>query len=161
MEVLQGKTCQDSLLSGQGRSPGAKISGGRVKSIPWGILFGLYKTRHILLSDVLTQYRRVTDERMDRQTDGRTDGNAIASTALAVTALRPAVKTNIGCNITTICTGIFLYADDIKLLAPSIRALQSLINLCELELDFLCMTVNAKKYACLLVEPRYKIHVQV
>jgi len=169
MEVLQGKTCQDSLLSGEGRSPGAKISGGR--GSPWGILFGLYKTRHILLSDsvnctvlravVLTQYRRVTDKRMDRQTDGRTDGNAIASTAFAVSALRRAVKTNIGCNITTICTGIFLYADDIILLAPSIRALQSVINLCELELDFLCMTVNAKKSACLRVEPRYKIHVQV
>jgi len=25
--VLQGKTCQDSLLSGEGRSLGAKISG--------------------------------------------------------------------------------------------------------------------------------------
>jgi len=57
--------------------------------------FGFYKTRHILLSDsanctvlravVLTQYRRVTD--------GQTDGNAIASTALAMRALRRAVKT--------------------------------------------------------------------
>ena len=52
---------------------------------PWGIFFGCYKTRHILLSDganctvlravVLTQYRRVTD--------GQTDGIAVASTALA------------------------------------------------------------------------------
>ena len=57
-----------------------------------------YKTRHILLSDsanctvlravVLTQYRRVTD----RRTDGQTDGIAIASTALAMRALRRAVK---------------------------------------------------------------------
>ena len=57
---------------------------------PWGIFFGFYKTRHILLSDnanctvlravVLTQYRRVTD--------GQTDGIAIASTALAMRALR-------------------------------------------------------------------------
>jgi len=30
VEALQGKTCQDSLLSGGGRSFGAKISGGRV-----------------------------------------------------------------------------------------------------------------------------------
>jgi len=29
VEVLQGKTCQDSMLSGEGRSLGAKISGGR------------------------------------------------------------------------------------------------------------------------------------
>ena len=47
--VLQGKRCQDSLLSGGGRSVRAKISGGRGR--PWGIFFGFYKTRHILLSD--------------------------------------------------------------------------------------------------------------
>ena len=62
-------------------------------------IFGLYKTRHILLSDkancallravVLTQYRRVTDG----QTDIQTDGIAVASTALAMRALRRAVKT--------------------------------------------------------------------
>jgi len=40
--------CQDSLLSGGGRSVRAKISGGRGR--PWGIFFGFYKTRHILLS---------------------------------------------------------------------------------------------------------------
>ena len=73
----------------------------------WGIFFGFYKTRHILLSDsanctvlravVLTQYRRVTDRRTDRQTDGRTDGRtdgiAVANTVLAMRALRRAVKT--------------------------------------------------------------------
>jgi len=78
VEALQGKMCQNSLPSGVGRSLGAKISGGRGR--PWGIFFGFYKTRHILLSNsangavlravVLTQYRHVTD----RQTDGRTDG---------------------------------------------------------------------------------------
>jgi len=69
--------CQHLLPSGGGRSLGAKISGGRGR--PWGIFFGFYKIRHILLSDsatctvlravVLTQYRRVTDGR----TDGRTE----------------------------------------------------------------------------------------
>ena len=57
---------------------------------PWGIFFDFYKTRRILLSDsvnctvlravVLTQCRRVTDRRTDRQTDGI----AVASTALAM-----------------------------------------------------------------------------
>jgi len=37
---------------------------------------------------VLTQYRRVTDGRTDRQTDG----TAVASTALAMRTLRCAVK---------------------------------------------------------------------
>ena len=102
VEALQGKTCQNSLLGG-GRSLGAKISGGRGR--PWGIFFGFYKTRHILLYNsanctvlravVLTQYRRVTDGRTDRQTDGQTDGIAIASTALAMRALRRAVKTSL------------------------------------------------------------------
>ena len=66
--------------------------------VPGEYLFGFYKTRHILIYDsanytvlravVLTQYRRV----IDGQTDRRTDGNAIASTALAMRALRRAVK---------------------------------------------------------------------
>jgi len=69
--------CENSLSSGGGKSLGAKISGGRGR--PWGILFGFYKTRHILVSDsanctmlhavVLTQYQRVTVG----QTDGRTE----------------------------------------------------------------------------------------
>ena len=78
VEALQGKMCQNSLPSGQGRSLGAKISGG--KGRPWGTFFGFYKTRHILLSNganctvlravVLTQYRRETDRRTDgRQTE--------------------------------------------------------------------------------------------
>ena len=77
VEVLQGKMCQNSLPSGVGRSLGAKISGGR--GCLWGIFFGFYKTRHILLSNspnctvlntvVLTQYRRVTDGRTDRWTE--------------------------------------------------------------------------------------------
>jgi len=36
VEALQGKTCQDLLLSGGGRSLGAKISGGR------GCLCGIF-----------------------------------------------------------------------------------------------------------------------
>jgi len=75
VDALQGKMCQNSLPSGGGRSLRGKISGGRGR--PWGIFFGFYETRHILLSDsanctmlravVLTQYQRVTDRRTDRQ----------------------------------------------------------------------------------------------
>ena len=88
VEALQGKMCQNSLPSGVGKSLGAKIAGGRGR--PWRICFGFY----YLLSDsanctvlraiVLTQYRRVTDGRTDR----RTDGIAVANTALAMRALR-------------------------------------------------------------------------
>ena len=92
VEALQGKTCQNSQPSAVGRSLWAKISWRRGR--PWGIVFGFYKTRHILLSNganctvlsaaVLTQCRRVTD----RRTDGRSDGISVANTALAMRALR-------------------------------------------------------------------------
>jgi len=49
VEALQGKRCQESLLSGGGRSVRAKISGEGV--VPGEYFFGFYKTRHILLSD--------------------------------------------------------------------------------------------------------------
>jgi len=96
VEALQGKTCQNSQPSRVGRSLWAKISEGRGR--PWGIFFSFYKTRHILLSNCanctvlravfLTQYRRLTDGRTDRQTDRRKDGIAVANTALAMRALR-------------------------------------------------------------------------
>ena len=72
VEVPQGKTYQDSLLSGEGRSLGVKISG---EGLSLGNIFGFYKTRHIFLFDsanctvlraiILTQYQRVTDGRME------------------------------------------------------------------------------------------------
>jgi len=65
VEALQGKMCQNSLPSGVGRSLGAKISGARGR--PWG-------TRHILLSNS-------TIPACDGQTDGRTDGIAVACNA--------------------------------------------------------------------------------
>ena len=49
VEALQGKMSQNSMPLGVGRSLGAKISGERGR--PWGIFFGFYKTRHILLSN--------------------------------------------------------------------------------------------------------------
>jgi len=99
VEALQGKMCRNSLPSGVGRSLGAKISGGRV--VPGDYFFGFYKTRHILLSNSAnrpaTCHRFDTipacDGQTDGQTVGRTDGIAVANTALAMRALRRAVKT--------------------------------------------------------------------
>jgi len=74
-----------------------------------GNIFWFYKTRHILRSDsanctvlravVLIQYRCVTDGRTDGQTYRRTDGIAIANTALAMRALRRAVKMLMFCMV--------------------------------------------------------------
>jgi hypothetical protein len=63
---------------------------------------------------------------------------------------------NIGCHIGAVCVGIFLYADDIILLAPSVSGLQSMITLCETHLSFLDMALNAKKTVCMRIGPRYK-----
>ena len=64
---------------------------------------------------------------------------------------------NIGCKTGVIysCTSIFLYADDIILLAPSAQALQSLVDIiiCELELKRLDMAINASKSACMRFGP--------
>jgi len=59
-------------------------------------------------------------------------------------------------NIGASCTAIFLYADDIILIAPSVRALQLLINICISELNYLDMAINVKKSAWMRFGPRYK-----
>ena len=50
----------------------------------------------MLRAAVLTQYRRVTDRQTDGRTDKQTDGIAVANTALAMPALRRAVKIILG-----------------------------------------------------------------
>jgi len=72
-EALQGKTCQDSLLSGEGRSLGSKISGGSGR--PWGIFFGFYKTRHRHVAIRQSKLHRATCRRFDTipACDGQTD----------------------------------------------------------------------------------------
>jgi len=41
----------------------------------------------------------------------------------------------LGCCITAVSVIVFLYADDILLLAPSLSCLQQLMHICELELE--------------------------
>ena len=48
---------------------------------------------------------------------------------------------------------IVLYGDAILLLAPSISGLESLLNLCERELDQLDMVINNKKSCCIRIGP--------
>jgi hypothetical protein len=60
----------------------------------------------------------------------------------------------IGCHLSLTCTSIFLYADDILLIAPSLHALQILIKICETELNWLNMRINVKKSACLRIGSR-------
>jgi hypothetical protein len=49
---------------------------------------------------------------------------------------------NVGCVLGPIPMCIFLYADDILLLAPSVSALQTLLTVCELHLRTLDLHIN-------------------
>ena len=51
---------------------------------------------------------------------------------------------NIGCYMSSVCVSIFLYADDILLLAPFITGLQQLVNICDSEIISLDMQINTK-----------------
>ena len=50
---------------------------------------------------------------------------------------------------------IFLKADDIILLAPSVSALQHLLDVCESELQYLDMSINVNKSVCTRVGSRH------
>jgi len=65
-------------------------------------------------------------------------------------------SSNVGCMIGVISMNIFVYADDIILLAPSVGALQHMISVCETHLAYLDMTLNTKKCVCLRIGARYK-----
>jgi len=58
-------------------------------------------------------------------------------------------ETNVGCYISSVFCSIFLYADDILLVAPTVTALQIILDACETELKYLDMRVNVKKSACI------------
>jgi hypothetical protein len=56
---------------------------------------------------------------------------------------------NVGCYVSCINASIFLYADDIILLAPTITAFELLLRACESELKYLDMQINVSKSLCI------------
>jgi exonuclease III len=61
---------------------------------------------------------------------------------------------NIGCSIGGMSCNILAYADDIVLLAPSWRALQSLIDLLAIYALNIDMSCNANKTVCMVFKPK-------
>jgi hypothetical protein len=61
----------------------------------------------------------------------------------------------LGCRIKQVPVCIFLYADDIILLSPSVASLQQMLLLCEQHLSWLEMALNVKKSVCIRFGPRY------
>jgi len=79
--------------------------------------------------------------------------------ALYIDSVVDRVKASgIGCYYKMICFSIFLYVDDILLLAPSITALQQLVTACECELSWLDMSINVQKSACMRLGPRFNVN---
>jgi len=62
---------------------------------------------------------------------------------------------NVGCYISSICACIYLYADDILLLAPTVAGLQYILNVCEEELLQLDMCISVKKSVSIRFGPRF------
>lgn len=61
-----------------------------------------------------------------------------------------------GCVLGSVSLNVFLYADDILLLSPSVTGLQVLVRMCELELNKLEMSLNVNKTVCLRIGARFK-----
>ena len=53
------------------------------------------------------------------------------------------------------CCSIFLYADDILLIAPTVSGLQALLTACEKELIDIDMCINVNKSKCIRFGPRF------
>lgn len=67
-------------------------------------------------------------------------------------------ENNFGCYIRWECVSIFLYADDIIIIAPTVMSLQKLLCSVEMELEFLDMQINAKKSNCMRIGPHYNVN---
>jgi len=61
----------------------------------------------------------------------------------------------IRCNLKWFCLSIILYADNPLLLASTVSSLQQLLFICESELEWLDLSINASKSSCIRVGPRY------
>ena len=64
-------------------------------------------------------------------------------------------KSGLGCNLSFLCTSVFLYADDILILSPSVHALQAMLLICEQELLSLDLCPKHNKSVCIRVGPRF------
>ena len=103
VEALQGKTCQDSLLSAGGTVTWSQDFRGE-GVVPGEYFWFLQNETHFAIQqcklhrstcrcfDTIPVCDGQTDGRTDRQTDRRTDGIAVANTALAMRALRALYK---------------------------------------------------------------------
>ena len=59
-----------------------------------------------------------------------------------------------GCNMSGLCLGSFMYADDLILLAPSVAELQIMLDICTRELNDIDLRLNVSKSSCIRIGKR-------
>ena len=69
-------------------------------------------------------------------------------------------KSKLGCFVQNCCSNSYMYADDLILLSISIKDLQLMIGLCELEFKAISMEINVKKTECLRIGRRHAVAVK-
>ena len=69
--------------------------------------------------------------------------------------LRGLHECGVGCKLFRVWANVLGYADDIVLLAPSLAALQKLIDLALEETIKINMVFNSKKIKCMVIKPKY------
>jgi len=68
-------------------------------------------------------------------------------------------NSNLGCHIGRMCFNSIMYADDLLLMAISLRDLQAMVNLCLDEFDCLDLNINIKKSMCLRIGNKHTENV--
>ena len=63
---------------------------------------------------------------------------------------------NAGCYLSSVCCSIFIYADDIVLIAPTVSGLQAILAACEKELINIDMCINVSKSKCIRFGLRFE-----
>ena len=59
-----------------------------------------------------------------------------------------------GCNLSGLCLGSFMYADDLILVAPSVAELQIMVDICISELNDIDLRLNVAKSCCIRIGKR-------
>jgi len=68
-------------------------------------------------------------------------------------------QSRLGCHIAGMCCNAVMYADDLLILAISLRDLQLLVNICTEEFDKLDLTVNIKKSMCIRIGKKHNENI--
>ena len=69
--------------------------------------------------------------------------------------LKKLTKCKFGCYIKGLCMNSIMYPDDLILISISLKHMQSMVDLCASEFDYIGMNINIKKSGCMRIGPRH------